>query len=176
VKFRLISLIALALVSVIEQTSLGADLAATSGVVPPADELLKMRDPFKRPDYAATDDAPKAPIETFALDTMKMVAVLTGPSKLRALILGPDSKTYVVSERVKIGTRGGFVRRITTDMVEVRERIVNVLGIEENVDSEIRLVADARRLLDKNPKGNKVPPEPRGQESFKENSNQRASK
>ncbi len=116
----------------------GVGVAATP--VMPSEEMLKMRDPFKRPEVEIAKTTPKTPLELFSVDTFKMVGVLTGPEKLRALLKDPDNKTHIVSEAMRIGTRNGVIQKITEDTIFVREKIVNVLGQEENVDSMIPLL------------------------------------
>jgi hypothetical protein len=71
---------------------------------------------------------------------------LTGPARLKAMIVAPNGKTYFVSESQKIGTRDGVIRKITTKAVLVREKIVNVIGREETIDFEIRLPSDRPQL------------------------------
>jgi Tfp pilus assembly protein PilP len=118
---------------------------------PPAigtmDEVLKLRDPFKRPDPEIGKGPPRTELEYYNLDAFKMVAVLTGPHKLRAMLMANDGKSFIVQSGEKIGPRNGVIRRITDEAVEVRERIFNILGKEENVDTEIPLQADPRARL-----------------------------
>jgi hypothetical protein len=85
---------------------------------------------------------PTSDLELYTLDQLKLLAVMTGPKRLRAMVLAPNGKTYLVWENMKIGMRKGVVRRITPDAVHVREQVVNVLGQEENVDSDIRMKLD----------------------------------
>ena len=105
---------------------------------PPA-AMLKVRDPFRRPDVVAENVGALSPLERFPAADFQMIGVLTGPEKMRAMVLGPDKKTHFVAERMKIGQRHGIVRRITPDSILVRERIVNVFGEEESVDTELPL-------------------------------------
>lgn len=111
------------------------------------DEMLKLRDPFKRPDIELSKGTPKTELEYFNLDAFKMVAVLTGPTRMRAILQVPDGRSFIVQTGQKIGTRNGVIRQIEDDVIRVRERIINVLGKEENVDSEITLQADPRGRL-----------------------------
>ena len=73
---------------------------------------------------------------------LKLVGVLTGPLKVRAMVVAPDGKTYYVAEKMKVGLRNGIVTRITTRSIQVQEKIVNALGETESVDSEILLPMD----------------------------------
>lgn len=114
---------------------------------PSMDEILKLRDPFKRPDIELSKGPPKTELESYNLDGFRMVAVLTGPTHKRAILMAPDGKSYIVQTGRKIGRRNGVIQQIEDDVVRVRERIINVLGKEENVDSEIALQPDPRGQL-----------------------------
>ena len=105
----------------------------------PPSAMLKVRDPFRRPDVVAENVGTLSPLERYPAADFQMIGVLTGPEKMRAMVLGPDKKTHFVAERMKIGQRHGIVRRITPDSILVRERIVNVFGEEESVDTELPL-------------------------------------
>lgn len=118
---------------------------AASGGQTTAEAMLHLRDPFKRPDLEMVKVVPKTELESYAADSFKMLGVLTGPKRLKAMLLAPDGKTYFVSEKTKIGTRGGFVRRITPEAVSVRERVVNVLGQEENLDLDLKLPEEGKK-------------------------------
>ena len=76
----------------------------------PSEELLRIRDPFKRPEIETSQATPRSDLERYQVDSFKMVAVLTGPTRIRAMLLAPDGKTYMVNERMKIGTRNGVIR------------------------------------------------------------------
>jgi hypothetical protein len=112
-----------------------------------AETLNKLRDPFKRPVLKASLGIRKGDLESFSVESLKVVGVLTGPSQIRALIMSPDGKSHLVTERVKIGIRGGIIKKITPDGILVREKIVNVIGQEENIDTEIQLTAPGSRVL-----------------------------
>jgi Tfp pilus assembly protein PilP len=107
------------------------------------DDVLKIRDPFKRPILVTAKGKPKGDLELFAVEQFKLVGVITGPSRLRAMVEAPNGKTYFVSERQKIGQRNGVVRKITPTAILVRETMVNVVGKEEEIDFEIRLPEDS---------------------------------
>ncbi|MGZ3687094.1 MAG: pilus assembly protein PilP [Bdellovibrionota bacterium] len=111
-------------------------LAAQSS---PIDEPPKIRDPFKRPNTASKDEVPKTELELFPLEQFKMIGVMTGPMRVRVMLLAPNGKTYFASENTKIGVRKGVVQKITTTSMKVREKTINVLGQEENVDTEVKL-------------------------------------
>lgn len=113
-----------------------AHAATTPSAIP--DEVTHLRDPFKKPN-AGPKTAPRSPLELYSVDKFRLLAVMTGPRRLRAMVEAPNGKSYLVWENMHIGLRKGIVRRITPDAIHVREQVVNVLGQEESVDSEIRM-------------------------------------
>ncbi len=121
--------------------SFSATDSSQNGFLP---EMLKMRDPFRKPEGRGIQKIIKSELEKYSISEFKMVGVSTGPTKMRALVSAPDGKSYFVAEGVKIGLRGGIVRKITPEGIQVREKIVNIIGEEENVDSEIKLVAESK--------------------------------
>lgn len=105
----------------------------------PASEYLKLRDPFRIPEVALLASRQRSELEQFAVGDMRLSAVVTGPLRMKAMIALPNGKNVFVQERDKIGIRNGVVHRITPEAILVREQIVNVLGQEEGVLSEIRI-------------------------------------
>lgn len=95
----------------------------------------RLRDPFKRP---AVEDLDKGKVltelEKISLDQLKVVGVVTGLQRPQAVIAGPDSKTHIVTLGTRIGVRQGVVTSIQTNGIVVREKLVNPLGQERNVD------------------------------------------
>jgi Tfp pilus assembly protein PilP len=110
----------------------------------PSTEMLRIRDPFKRPSLVESKDlSVRSELETFSADSLKMLGVITGPKKMKALIQSPSGHTYYVTEKTKVGMRGGVISKITINGMKIREKIVNVLGQEEDVETEIPLLPDA---------------------------------
>jgi len=108
--------------------------------------MLKQRDPFKRPPIKMGVEGPKSELQAFPVEQFKLVGVMTGDSgRMKAMLEGPNKKTYFVQEKMFIGIRNGFISRITDTAVIVREKIGIVLGQEEAVNSEILLPADANQ-------------------------------
>jgi len=93
------------------------------------EELSKLRDPFKVPEsiQAPTGKLGEG-LERYALDSLKVVGILTGPERLRALISAPDGKTFSAGERTKIGQSGGVIRKIYDDRVVVQQKSTDVVG------------------------------------------------
>jgi hypothetical protein len=115
-----------------------------AGQVP--EEVTRVRDPFKKPTLRAVESKPRSELELYPVEKFKLVAVITGPKKLRAMLQGPDGKSYFVAEGMAIGFRKGVIRKITHDAVLVREQVLNVLGQEENVDSDLKLPEEGKSL------------------------------
>lgn len=104
--------------------------------------LKNLRDPFKRmgldiPD--SHDDKPKSELETVPVSDFKMVGVLTGPYKTRALVRSPSGSVYTISDGTRIGVQNGYVRKVLRDRIIVNEILQDVLGEKELVTSELKL-------------------------------------
>lgn len=112
---------------------------AQSTEAPLPEEVLRLRDPFKRPALVVLSTEIKTPLQSYPISSLKLIGVLTGPMRLRGMILTPDGKTHFISEKAPIGQRNGVVLRIQEDRLIVRERIANILGQTENVDTELAL-------------------------------------
>ncbi len=103
------------------------------------EEYIKARDPFKMPQLKKIFEGSKNELEKFSSDSFKMVGIVTGPDHLRAILIDPEGKTHIVSEKMKLGTRGGFIKYISTESILVREKVLNVLGEEEYFETELKL-------------------------------------
>ena len=101
------------------------------------ESMLKLRDPFRRPPGLLATKV-RSELETVRLDKVTLTGVLTGAQHLKAMVRAND-KTYFISENSPIGTRNGFVKKISSKSVTVRERVSNVLGREEVVETELKL-------------------------------------
>ncbi|MCM2321645.1 MAG: pilus assembly protein PilP [Oligoflexia bacterium] len=119
-------------------TSAAAAATATAEG-PLSEDIMKLRDPFKRPVIRVDAAVPKTVLERFGVETFKLVGVLTGPQRMRAVLLDPEGKSHIISEKVKIGLKQGMVVRIEPRRVKVRERMTNIFGQLETVESEIPL-------------------------------------
>ena len=106
------------------------------------DDLTSVRDPFKKPLIIKEKVEPKTDLEQYASDQYKMVGVITGLDHLRAIVVDPSGKTHFVGEQMRIGLRRGIVKKIMPNSIKVREKMINVVGQEENIDIEIRLPAE----------------------------------
>jgi Tfp pilus assembly protein PilP len=106
------------------------------------EDLLKMRDPFRKPDVIAKAAKPKNDLEQYPVHEFKLAGVVTGPGKMKAMLLAPNGKTYFVSENEKLGDKRGVIKKITPEMIQVQERLINLLGAEETTLSELHLPAE----------------------------------
>ncbi len=106
------------------------------------EDKLLLRDPFKRPVLVTPDLTPRTELEKFSIDQIKMMGVLTGPKKMKAMIATPEGKTHFISEGTKMGLKRGVVTQITPALIRVREKVINVLGKEESIDTDILLPAE----------------------------------
>ncbi|MGE0614311.1 MAG: pilus assembly protein PilP [Bacteriovoracia bacterium] len=106
------------------------------------DDVLKIRDPFKRPVLAPAANAPRHPLLKFATNEYKMVGVIKGKGPTRAMILAPDGGTYFVKRSDKIGLQQGTITAITPQHVEVSEKVPNILGKFDDVVTLIQLPPD----------------------------------
>ena len=104
----------------------------------------KLRDPFQMPEIKLDKLLQKGELEAHLVTDFKLIGVLTGMERLRALVQAPSGKTYVVGERMKLGIQGGVIRRITHDTVYVREKFMNVVGQEETTEIELRLPSELK--------------------------------
>lgn len=121
-----------------------ADPAASfAAVTMSTDELLNLRDPFRRPSILDTKGPPKSELESVPLESIKMIGVSTGPEKSRAVLQLPGGKTYLVSESTRIGPRNGVVTKITFDRILIKEKVKNLLGITEEILTYIPLVEES---------------------------------
>ena len=116
--------------------------SAEGGVRATIQDFAGFRDPFKSPELQTTAAGAVSPLEKYILTEYKLTGVMTGPRRMRAMIQAPDGKSHFVSEGMKLGNRGGIIKRITTKSVIVTERSVNALGEEEFTRSEISISPD----------------------------------
>jgi Tfp pilus assembly protein PilP len=122
-------------------------VGAVAQAVPQIPEsVLKERDPFKRPPLKMGQEGPRSELQTFPVEKFKLMGVMTGDhGHMKAMLQAPNGRTYFVQEKMLIGIRSGFIQKITDTAVIVREKIVNALGQEEAVNSEILLPTDAQQ-------------------------------
>ena len=114
-----------------------------SDVVNARKELLSVRDPFRMPTLVSEEVKNTSPLQLFSSQQFKFLGVVTGANRLRAMLQAPSGETFFVGLQDRIGTRGGAIAKITADKVIVREKVVNVLGEEEMVSTEIKMAKES---------------------------------
>jgi Tfp pilus assembly protein PilP len=114
------------------------DKKAAPAIDPMLEQIAKMRDPFRRA-IDPEERIERTELERYSLDRMKVVGVITGAKRLRAMLVTPDGKTHFVSEGMKLGDRNGLVTRISEKGIRVREKGLNVLGQEEVDEQDLLL-------------------------------------
>src|SRR5689334_14995064 len=72
-----------------------------------SEDVLWMRDPFRRPRAVAPLAAAKSKLEQIPVDQFKYTGIITGPNRLRAKVNSPAGRTFFIPERTKIGAREG---------------------------------------------------------------------
>ncbi|MCM0605237.1 MAG: pilus assembly protein PilP [Xanthomonadaceae bacterium] len=118
------------------------DASVTEGAIEAmtVEQLMQIRDPFQMP-VVITKQATKkvAELETIPIEQLNLVGVISGPDKVRAMLVGPGDKTFIISQGIKVGIKGGVVKKITKKEVRVLERAENPLGQLEDVWQSISL-------------------------------------
>jgi len=120
---------------------LAVTIAAASDI--PKD-LLTQRDPFKMPEIPK-NTATVSELEMYPVEQFKLIGVLEGLNGLSAMVVSPNGKTYFVKKGMVMGTQKGTIRKITDDALIVRERVKNVLGDLESVDTSITLPPESKQ-------------------------------
>ncbi len=105
-------------------------------------EYLMIRDPFKEPETQLQKIGQISDLEKYDTTDFKLIAVMTGPKKMRAMIRDVAGKIHTVAVNTRVGKRKGYVRKITTGSVVVREVYPNAIGDDEVYDTEIPLISN----------------------------------
>lgn len=107
------------------------------------ESAMTLRDPFRRPELKtamAIDEGGLIPeLERYELDKFKLVGVITGAKKNKALLTAPNGKMHVVSDKTVLGNRRGYIKRILPGMIVIEEKVVNLLGQEERIETVIAI-------------------------------------
>ena len=108
---------------------------------------LSVRDPFRRPAPSGPQVDDTTPeLLRYEIDKFKLVGVITGPKKAKAMLTSPSGKMHIVAEEMPIGTRRGFIKKIAPGMIEIEEKVINLLGQEENIDTVIEIKDEKPKL------------------------------
>ncbi|MDR3608021.1 MAG: hypothetical protein P4M08_11655 [Oligoflexia bacterium] len=114
---------------------------------PPAAPILRsMRDPFKLIQTDAVEMREKSDLENVPIEDIRVVAILTGPTRTRAVVkLGAANKTYVVGEGMRVGTDEEIIEKITSRGVMLVGSRINVVGDRETVTTELPLIPEDKK-------------------------------
>jgi type IV pilus assembly protein PilP len=61
------------------------------------------------------------PIQSFDTEKFKITGIITGLKQNSALVMDPAGKGYVIREGMQIGNNDGYVKKVTTNSIEVEE-------------------------------------------------------
>ncbi len=103
------------------------------------------RDPFMPFEAAVLAvGPPKTELEKIVLKDLKVVAVLSGLRRLRALLVDDKNRSFLIAEKMKIGSEGGWVAKITDNGVLVHEIRINQIGGEDIAQTVLSLPEEKR--------------------------------
>lgn len=97
------------------------------------------RDPFvplsriKKP-LESVSDEPETPLQSYDIVQFRLVGVIVGRGEPKAMVVAPDSKSYVLAKGVKIGKNNGVVVDITNQSIFIKEKYYDYTGnVIENI-------------------------------------------
>ena len=104
------------------------------------DLIRSIRDPFQVPPALKVKvTQAKAELEAYLIKDLKLNGVITGPKKVRAMIMAPNNKTYFVKVGDPIGAREGHVSKINEDSIQVMEHFIDEHGKRLPDEYEIKM-------------------------------------
>jgi len=113
------------------------------------DDIINKRDPFKVPSMESILEGRrmKTELEQYALEELRVKAILSGPGEYRAMILVPSNKTFFVRKNDRIGLRDGVISKITSDSVYVIEQETDFFGRDRAVTARMDLPEQKSLLI-----------------------------
>lgn len=84
-----------------------------------------MRNPFQSyivPTETVKDDRILGPLECCELSLFRLMAVISGTKRPRALVMAPDGEKYITKKGDVMGLRGGKITRIYNNKIVIEER------------------------------------------------------
>ena len=101
------------------------------------------RDPFMaytEETAVGREELPRAPLEQYSLEQLKVTAIVWGITDPRALILAPDDQSYIVRKNMRMGNHRGRISKITRQSVFVEEEYRDPTGklVVNEQEMEIR--------------------------------------
>jgi len=108
----------------------------STGKPDPFVPLITEIEPPRKKAKPEKQDRPLTPLQKYALDELKLVAIIKSGNRLSALFEDMSEFGYIVKEDTLIGKKGGIVKKITYDKVIIEESIYNSVGeIEKSIRS-----------------------------------------
>ncbi len=120
-------------------TDLGDDVPQTNV---PGLAQASIRDPFMRPKLEKEQRIFTTELESALIDDVKLVGIITGLKDTKAILETPGGSTFVVGVNTRVGQNKGIITRITENSITVREKILNVMGQEEPVETKLEIAVD----------------------------------
>jgi hypothetical protein len=72
-------------------------------------------------EVAIEEEAPRGPLEQFALGDYTVKSIMSGTAVAKAMLVDPKGEAYIIQQDTKLGNKGGIVTLITQYMVVVKE-------------------------------------------------------
>jgi hypothetical protein len=109
--------------------------------------LRHLRDPFKIQLIDGLDNRPRSDLQQVSIDEIKVVGILTGPTRTRAIVrIGAATKTYIVGVGMRMGNDDEVIQKISSNGITVLGNRVNVVGDRELLTTELPLVLESKKL------------------------------
>jgi type IV pilus assembly protein PilP len=102
------------------------------------------RDPFRSFIFTAETQTRNArgPLEQFDLAQLKVVAVIWGTDRARAVVADPSGRGYIVREGTYMGKNEGRIIEIADNALVVKESYVDYFGETTTKDVTMRVRVD----------------------------------
>lgn len=95
------------------------------------DVRVGLRNPFQSyiiPHTATKDDRVLGPLECCELSLFRLMAVISGIDRPRALIMAPDGKKHITKKGDIMGLRGGKITKIYKNKIVIEEKFRDPSG------------------------------------------------
>jgi Tfp pilus assembly protein PilP len=95
----------------------------------------------------AIDKRERTDLESVSIDDVRVVGILTGPTRTRAIAkIMSSGKTFVVGEGMRIGTDEEIIQKITSNGLVLVGSRVNTIGERETLTTELPLVLENKKV------------------------------
>ncbi|NLC70698.1 MAG: pilus assembly protein PilP [Desulfuromonadaceae bacterium] len=107
----------------------------------PFQSLMEMEKSVRKP------STPETPLQKYALNQLRIIAVVWGKGEPRAMVVAPDGKSHILKRGVKVGQNDGVVTEITREEILIREKIYDFGGTSRIVNQKIPLPITKKELI-----------------------------